>query len=267
MGTKGTPSRRGIPSMFSSVVTSLAKLSPRTVEPIGDAFHCDVDMVEAVFQILTIIAPTLQTLFISFECRWIKSSSFASVWTNFPALPFLRELSLNYRAPTDALFNYYILRISGSFPSLRRLDISGLKLLSYRFHLFGCIAKIAPSLTHLRLPAKMAFMNVPFSSPGIWPPTQSWPEDDNLPVTLNRVLVQLNGPHSYTDTCGDGRRSHAGCTRCRLLAMTTTDERFVALEAPSNDTWQGSRERLEDEWKDRNSDGEGGWNEVNAVDR
>jgi len=47
---------------------------------------------------------------------------------------------------------------AAALPFLTRLDISGLKLRSYPHH-FGSIAKIAPSLTHLHLPAEMA-MNI-----------------------------------------------------------------------------------------------------------
>jgi hypothetical protein len=259
-GTKTTSSRRSITSMFSSFVGSSAKLPPQTVNPMKD--H-DTDIIEAVLKILRLIAPTLRTLSISFECRWINSTSLFSVETSFPALSSLTELNLNYRAPTDALFNHFVFHFPASFPSLRRLDISGLKLLSYRFELFACITKIAPSLTHLRLPAKMALMNVPFVSPTTWPPTYRRSDDDNLPATLGRVLIQLNGPHGYT--CPGQRLYQTGCTRCRLLAMATTDRKFVALEAQSDDTWQKNRERLENDWKDRIGGGEGSWNEESAV--
>ena len=250
-----TSGRRRISSIFS-FATNQTKLSSTSANLIKD--H-DTDFIEAVLAILRIIAPTLRTLFISFECHWINWPSLVSVGTRFLALSSLTELSFNYRAPTDALFNHYMHLFPATLPSLRRLDISGLKLLSYHSHLFGSIAKIAPSLTHLHLPAKMA-MNVPCAST-IWPPVYHTPEDENLPLTLNRVLIQLNGPHIYA--C---QSPESGCTRCRLLAVGTTDRRFVALEARSDDTWKKNRERLEGEWRNRISGGEGGWDETTAVD-
>jgi hypothetical protein len=260
-GTMRNSSRRRISSILSDLVTNLAKHLPKSVKPIKD--H-DRDIIEALLKILRIIAPTLRTLSISFECRWIYMPLLDSNGTSFPDLPSLTELSVNYRAPTDALFNHYILHFPVSFPSLRRLDISGIKLLSYRFHLFGCIKRIAPCLTHLHLPARMALMNVPFGLPAFWLPINHGAEDDNFSVTLDRVLIQLNGPHM--DRHHNPRHGGVGCTRCRLLAMVIADGRFVALEARSDDTWQKSRERLEDEWMDRINDGEGGWDEANAVD-
>ena len=260
----GKETKRSSNRLISSFVANFAKLSPRTgVEPIKEAPDLDIDMVGSLLRILTIIAPTLRTLSISFECRWIRPPLQAYIGTGFPALPSLTELSLNYRAPTDALFNYHLLHFPGSFPSLRRLDISGIKLLSFRFHLFGCITQIAPFLTHLHLPAKMALMTMPFALPAIWPPIHITPEGDYLPVTLKRVLLELNGPHA--STCQGSAHLQPQCIRCRLLKIATTDGRFVALEARSDDTWRKNRERLEDEWRDRISGGEGGWNERNAV--
>ena len=252
-GSTGISGRFRIPSMFSFT-------SPAKTRPTNDNDH-NIVFVEAMLKILRFIAPTLRTLFISFECRWIKLPSFPSAsGTVFPTLSSLTEFSLNYRAPTDALFNHYMHYFPLALPSLRCLDISRLKLLSYRGHLFRSIAKIAPSLTHLHLPAKMAtnIINAPFASPPIWPPV---PEDGNIPVALHRMLIQLNGPHIYGCQNPD-----PGCTRCRLLAMTA-DGRFVALEAHRDDTWKRNRECLEHEWMDRISGGEGGWDETSAVDK
>jgi len=47
--------------------------------------------------------------------------------------------------------------------------------------------------------------------------------------------------------------------------MTTIDGRFIALETRIDDTWQKSLERLENEWRDRISGGEGGWDEGNVA--
>jgi hypothetical protein len=142
-----------------------------------------------------------------------------------------------------------------ALPSLTRLDISGLELPSYSCHLFGSIAKIAPSLTHLHLPAKMALnINTPFAPSPVWSP-----EDQNITVGLHRMLIELNGPHIYGCQNPDTE-----CTRCRLLAMTA-DRRFVALEARNDYTWERNRNRLEREWIERIDGGEGGWDETSAV--
>jgi hypothetical protein len=256
----GEGTKRSSNRSISSFVAGFAKLSPRTVKPVKEAPDLDIEMVESLLRILTIVAPTLRTLSISFECRWIRPPSLASVGTGFPVLPSLTELSLNYRAPTDALFNYYLHHFPGSFPSLRRLDISGVKLLSYHFQQYGCITQIAPFLTHLHLPAKMAITLV---LTVLWQPTPTTPDDDYLPVTLKRVLLELNGPHA--STCQGSAHLQPQCIRCRLLNIATTDVKFVALEPRSDDTWRKNRERLEDEWRDRISGGEGGWDERNAV--
>ena len=186
-----------------------------------------VDFVEAVLKILTIIAPTLRIFFISGSFE-IRLPLLAPVGTRFPTLTSLTELSLNYRAQTDAVFNHYMRHFPAAFPSLTRLDISGLELPSYSCHLFGSIAKIAPSLTNLHLPAKMALnINTPFTSSPVWSP-----EDQNITVGLHGMLIELNGPHIYR--C---RNPDTECTRCRLLAMTA-DRRFVALEARDDYTWE-----------------------------
>jgi len=134
---------------------------------------------------------------------------------------------------------------AAALPFLTRLDISGLKLGSYPHH-FRSIAKIAPSLTHLHLPAEMA-MN-------IYTPFADSPEDQNMPAGLHQMLVGLNGPHNHIGYPG------SECTQCCLLALMA-DKRFVVLQARSDDTWKRNRECLEREWIDRINRGKGGWDE------
>ena len=209
-----------------------------------------MDFVEAVLKILRIIAPTLRVLFISFECRWIRLPLLAPAGTIFPTLTSLMELSLNYQAPTDAVFNYYMDHFpAAALPFLTRLDISGLKLLSYPHH-FGSIAKIAPSLTHLHLPAEMA-MN-------IYTPFADSPEDQNMPAGLHQMLVELNGPHIH-----EGWYPSLECMHCYLLVMTA-DKRFIVLQERSDYTWKRNCEHLEREWIGRINRGKGGWDEISA---
>jgi hypothetical protein len=122
---------------------------------------------EAIFvtslQILH-LSLTLQTLHMDFQSRWIIPAHLnvgVSAW-RIRLMPVLRELTVHYYAlfhaeVDDGLF----LDDEGGggtalLPRLKYLDLAGLRIRSHPFDIYERISKIAPVLTHLRLPMRMA---------------------------------------------------------------------------------------------------------------
>ena len=118
---------------------------------------------EAVFiaslQILHLTSATLQTLHMNFQSRWKIIPVHFDVGIS---MPMLRELTVRYHSP------FHVEVDESSFlddeggggtpllPGLRYLDLAGLGIHWHTFGLFKHISKVAPALTHLRLPVEMA---------------------------------------------------------------------------------------------------------------
>ncbi|KAF7979722.1 hypothetical protein HWV62_41078 [Athelia sp. TMB] len=261
------------PSVWG-VLTSFAPFSRRTTPTpeqerarnLSRVLDSDLDLAQALLTVLVKISTSLQTLAITFECHWVALRSPGGM-ANMATLelPNLTELSLAYRAPTDAAFNEFVFRAPLSFPALERLDLSGLKLLSYRFtpQLCDRLRKMAPNLTHLHIPTRMALANI-FQ---MLPPGQDViPPNTNifhLSPTIQRVLVALSGQNTYICSDGDG----CDCWRCQLLDKVAPDSCIVVLEGRGKLTWQKLKDQVEVDWENRASGGDGCWNESSAASK
>ncbi|KAF7980244.1 hypothetical protein HWV62_39379 [Athelia sp. TMB] len=221
----------------------------------------ELELARALLSILAKICSSLQIMTITFECHWEALRSPEEIAEpTILELPQLTELSLAYRAPTDAAFTEFVFHAPLSFPALRRLDLTGLRLLSYRItpQLCGRLGKIAPSLTHLHVPMRMALAGIRHCMPprhGAAPPVTN---KYHLSPTIQRVLVTL-GP-AAEEHCYRADWGACDCWHCELMKMGT-DGRIHVLRGRGSLGWQKLKERLKVEWGERANGGAGCWEE------
>lgn len=259
----GTSLRRNISSKMSNFVPGGRKRETRQRIAEAEAdLRRDVANIVAIIKVLKIVAPTLRTLTICFSSRsctlpFLESTS---PHAHFPRLPALTELTVSYRAPMDGGFNYYFFcfpKSAGSFPSLKRLDISS-QTMDNHFPetLYLHIATMAPSLTHLCLPSCLSL----HLQNALWDGL----EDDGrcmLPSTLRRVCILFDVCHSCT---WGSNRSH--CHRCQMLMLARADYRIVLVDDTGDEIiGYKSRQKLFSEWQERMNGSEIFWEEPDEL--
>lgn len=259
-------------SILSRVVPAWAKRRHEQPDSVAQSLSRDQFFLAALLNILRSVSETLMMLTISFECHWTTVKPYNAEKLRLPPLPRLTDVSINYRAATDAPFNYVILSCPTTLPALRRLDISGIKLLRYQQFLYQEFGRMAPYLTHLFLPTNMiTTTNVEDALPA---PTSARllitdgdPSATTFPSTLERIFSYSHSTHEYTCTAqpSKGHYSPTNCRRCRVLLVMQKDVRFVALESYPNDNWSKSLERAEKEWTEIIVGGEGCWDQSRAI--
>jgi hypothetical protein len=124
---------------------------------------------EAIFiaslQILHLTSSTLQSLHMNFQSRWKIIPAHLDVGIStwrIRSMPMLRELTVQYFALFHATVEESLFFEdeggggTALLPGLRYLDLAGLRIRSHPLDIYERISKVAPSLTHLRLPMRMA---------------------------------------------------------------------------------------------------------------
>ncbi|KZP12633.1 hypothetical protein FIBSPDRAFT_961214 [Athelia psychrophila] len=156
---------------------------------------------------------TLRTLTI--EVINANLGSFLGAVTRTPvALPALAELSLTYNSPYENPLRHFVNSLLvHPCPTLRCLDVSGLVARQHGAALQLCarLGEIAPRLTHLRIPARMALDMVRVMHPR---DDDTVPQVQCLPSSIRRVLVPLR----EQDTSALRLHTHeCRCIRCDIL--------------------------------------------------
>ncbi|KAF7980242.1 hypothetical protein HWV62_39375 [Athelia sp. TMB] len=246
-----------------SALASLMPFSRRkmpTPEQIrAKSIDSELELARALLSILAKISSSLQILTITFTCHWAALRSPAEISDMaILELPKLTDLSLAYRAVTDTAFTEFALQAPLSFPALRRLDLTGLELASYHTtrELCGRLGTIAPSLTHLHIPMRMALAGTRHCIPprhGAAPPVTS---KYHLSPTIQRVLVALCP--AIKDHCYRADWGACDCWRCELEEIGA-DERVHMRRGRGSLGWRELKERLEAEWGERTNGGDGCW--------
>jgi hypothetical protein len=248
--------------------------------------HRDETIFIAFQQILRLIADSLRTLNVDFESRWkiipAHLDDRVSV-ARIQSMPMLTSLKVAYYAlfhsdvdesmfleedVTDGDGDWKGREAKTLFPSLKYLDLAEFRIPSQPPNLYGRIAKLAPALTHLRLPMNMAsgleealgeypgFSSMERVSDSVEGArdvsdnvgTESISDaetivrvaspapvpENKLPMTLQRVYVQLCPPLGHACCCGSWRH-HTQEQRRYLLSMEQLrelerrDERVILL--------------------------------------
>jgi hypothetical protein len=223
-----------------SLVSSLPHTMGRKRRGRGDPFKNrseDTMSGVALTRILTAVAPSLQTLSIAIQSY--GTSAFSQGSQAIPPLPALHELTVGFYSR-----NFYhsedIFTAFTSLPNLRRLNLEWLRVAINPSLLLGRVLRLAPSLTHLRLPTVS-----PFERDGeshVLPP---------LPSMLEMILVQPPPPQ-----CPDLDYQGEAVNWSALLALR--DDRVIQLR-PSYLEWNWPPDTLEKDWSERLNGGEGCW--------
>lgn len=166
-------------------------------------------------------------------------------------MPVLRELTVQYFVWFDGEVEESLFLDFGGegrgetamLPGLRFLDLTGLSIRSHPLDLYKRISKVAPALTHLRLPTWMAgplegALGLGLVVASDYETTNQKPS--LLPRTLQRVYIQP--PHPLTFFCGNTTKeekeraleSHTS-TMDGLRALESRDERVIMLDCGMED--------------------------------
>lgn len=218
-----------------------------------------------VLNILEAFHASLRSLSICFasESRTLPFRS-QDLSLQFPHLPLLNDLTIRYKAPQDGGFDYSFFCSAvyrRPLHSLRRLDLSGLKLDSHSpYSMYNHISEIAPSLTHLCLPSRMACAIRDAleseTSEDIQPPI--------LPSTICRVCIAVDMHHGVGTNSVWGPPGE-GCILCHLLTMAEVDERITLLDGCETTCGVKSRKTMLGDWLDRAEGQEGFWEGPQSV--
>jgi len=192
----------------------------------------------ALTRILTAVAPSLQTLSIAIQTFGV--SAFRQGSQAIPCLPALHELTLGFHSE-----NFYhsedILTAFTSLPNVRRLNLEWLRVVINPSVLLERVLRLAPNLTHLRLPTVAPFVIYGIES-GMFSP---------LPSMLEMILVQPPPP-----PCPDLNYEEVAVDWSVLLSLN--DDRVIRLR-PSYLEWNWPPDILEKDWSERLIGGEGCW--------
>jgi hypothetical protein len=191
----------------------------------------------ALTRILTAVAPCLRTLSIAIQSYGI--SAFRQGNQAIPSLPALHELTIGFYSGN---FNRSedILTAFTSLPNLRRLNLEWLRVAINPSLLLERVLKLAPSLTHLRLPTLSPIAI--YGESRVLPP---------LPSMLEMILVQ---PPPLP--CPDLDYQEEAVDWSALLALK--DDRVIQLR-PSYLEWNWPPNTIEKDWSERLNGGEGCW--------
>jgi hypothetical protein len=138
-------------SLFQSVT---AMLSPRRrkADRENEAHASSLRAHASLLHILTIIAPTLRTLALRIQFSWAQLPF-------PPSLPALAELSIQHPF-ADGYLDGEAFDCIHSAPSLRRLVLTGFRLVPHKTEVVASINRFAPSLTHLGVPGEFSCMSL-----------------------------------------------------------------------------------------------------------
>jgi hypothetical protein len=196
----------------------------------------DIEGVRAdvVRRIISAVAPSIVTLSIYFA---VCARAHCKIPFSLPRLVELTTL-LNFESIELAVFT---LESFKPYPSLRRWNTNGLNVCPY--YLFGLIARLAPTLTHLRL------ANIVECSEGLERALDAqytgFEERVMLPMTIEKVFIQ---PSVLWDL------------EFSRMIFARQKGRIV-LEGYSDDTIYGRKgaKMAEKQWLDRINGGRGCW--------
>ncbi|KAF7979719.1 hypothetical protein HWV62_41072 [Athelia sp. TMB] len=251
--------KTGVRSVLASFTPFSRRKMPTPEQIRAKSIDSELELARALLSILAKISSSLQILTITFTCHWAALRSPAEISDMaILELPKLTDLSLAYRAVTDTAFTEFALQAPLSFPALRRLDLTGLKLASYRTtrELCSRLAQIAPKLTLLHVPMRMALAGIRACMPlrrGAGPAATNI---NQLPPTIQCVLI-AHGPAFY-EHCYMLDWGACSCWRCELEEMCT-DARIRVRHGRGILGWRELQERLEVEWGERANGGNGCW--------
>jgi hypothetical protein len=198
----------------------------------------DESIFAAFLQILHLTAHTLRTVDVDFDSRWkiipphLNAGIPISLMRPMPALTSLTVAyyALFHSEVDQSLFLEEETVDGGDealFPRLRYLDLAGFRVPSHPSNLYERIARLAPVLTYLRLPMRMVgdLEGALGLGPGLSSTeeedvnasadsdsdadtivhTSSPPKANTLPLTLQRVYIQLSPPIEHSCCCGSWR--------------------------------------------------------------
>lgn len=141
---------------FRRLALTLSRLLPGQnngidpfIDPIVRRLMLEADMTQALLQILTVISPSLQSLTLLIHQPYRELSL-----AGLPPLPSLQELTLMYTNTSHPQIPPYGLlqSIPRPFHSLKRLHLEWFDSGCGPLDLLAQIARLAPGLTHVRLP-------------------------------------------------------------------------------------------------------------------
>jgi hypothetical protein len=223
----------------------------------------DESIFTAFLQILHLTAHTLQTLNVDFDSGWkiVPAQLDAGVFVpRIRSMPALSSLTVAYYALFHSEVDESLFledETTGGeeralLPRLRHLDLAGFRVPSHPLDLYERIARLSPTLTHLRLPMSLASGLEAALELGPGPSseedeehvsdtvhTDSGSDADTvvdagssikehprtLPLTIQRVYIQLSPPAGHFCRCGSWRHHAQELGRYSLEV-----ERFRELE-------------------------------------
>ena len=213
----------------------------------------------AFLQILHLTVATLQTLNVDFQSRWkivpVRFDDGVSAF-KIRSMPALTSLTVHCHALFDSEVGESLFGSSDSasgrenalLPRVRYMDLAGFGIWFNPFDLYERIAKVAPSLTHLRLPMKMMSGLESALGPGLGlrqkgdvaaakapaeldaPISPPRPTATLLPVTLQRVYIQLSQPPGACCPSFEQEQEAYKSTVTEIRALEMKDDRVVVLD-------------------------------------
>ena len=175
------------------------------------------------------------------------------------SLPRLTELTIREGFPKKRIINPAILILC---QQLRRLHIGTIRSNDP----FGCVRKLAPFLTHLRISGvKQECWFGPYLEEALGIREESLPPSSRLPLTVQKVLVKPACPPEGGGCPGTSRALY-DAVLSDLRYLNETEDRVILLNAKEQWTpLQCIREK--DDWLDRVAGGEGCWSLTDRVPR
>jgi hypothetical protein len=215
----------------------------------GNSFSPTIEemMRLALNRILNTIASSLQILTI-----FIQTPRGDVTLRGSPALPSLRELAIIYRCEYYPKIPTKLLDTFQPLTSLKRLNLVQFESGYGPLDLVGQIQRLAPSLTHVRLPNAVVGWNRWLDLNTNLNPTHAGHRPRlHLPLTIEKIFIQPPVPPSIP---GPAQRYYeVTLEECRVLAVN--DSRIV-LERPLQLSWNFDAKEAEGEWLERINDGD-----------
>lgn len=224
----------------------------------GTSFSLTIEemMRLSLVRILNSVAHSLNVLTISIQTPRNDVALHGS-----PSLPHLRELTITYaceyypRVPTRILDTFQQL------PALTRLNLARYECGNGPLDLVRQIQRLAPSLTHVRLPSVVAGWNRWLDMDAILSSTPTGERHrPRLPSTTKKIFIQ---PPLPPPTIGPARTYYEETLEeCRALAMGNDQ---IVLEWPDPVPWKFDVNEMEWEWLERINGGDGCWRSENVM--
>ena len=224
----------------------------------GNSFSPTIEemMRLALIRILNAAAQHLQTLSLSIQTPRANVTLHGS-----SPLPCLRELTIAYgceyypKVPTRMLDTFQPL------PALRRLNLVRFECGCGPLAVVGQIQRLAPSLTHVRLPCAVTGWNRRLDmGPSLQPAPEGQRLRPHLPSTVKKIFIQPPPPPSVPGPAQDYYEETL--KECRALAMW---DDLLVLEKPDQVAWNFDVKEMEKQWLDRINGGDGCWSTKNVM--